>query len=197
MKNKNIIFKIAFFALLLLIPIGMHAQDKVLEKSTKKRPDWVNATIKDFIIVIGRGATIDEAKSNVVPTIRTEIMNSVAVYVRSSSEMTIENENRNNVINTIEKFKNTSTVQTADIPSLKGIALNKVSDFYWEKIQEKDTKKIVVAYHVKYPFSELELKKLIQEFNQKDQEMTDQLNGILDNVDGIGSIEDLQTSVTQ
>ena len=74
--------------------------------------------------------------------------------------MTIENENRNNVINTIEKFKNTSTVETADIPSLKGISLNKVSEYYWEKLQDKDTKKITVAYHVKYPFSEAELQKL-------------------------------------
>ncbi len=198
MNIKNIITRSAIFALcLFLLPLGMLAQDKVIETSSKKKPDWVNATIKDFIIATGRGATIDEAKSNIIPTIRTEIMNSVAVYVRSSSEMTIENENKNNVINTIEKFKNTSTVQTADIPSLKGLSLNKVSEFYWEKIQDKATKKITVAYHVKYPFSELELRKLIQEFNQKDQEMTDQLNGIVNNVGKIESIEDIQTSVTQ
>ncbi len=198
MKKNNIIFQSVLYTLLLVVfPLGMLAQDKVLEKSSKKKPDWVNATIKDFIITTGRGATIDEAKNNLVPTIRTEIMNSVAVYVRSSSEMTIENENKNNVINTIEKFKNTSTVQTADIPSLKGISLNKVSEFYWEKLQDKDSKKIVVAYHVKYPFSELELKKLIQEFNQKDQEMTDQLNGILDNVDKIAAIEEISTNITQ
>jgi septum formation topological specificity factor MinE len=182
---------------ILLLPVALFAQDKVLEKSSKKKPDWVNATIKDFIIATGRGKTIDEAKNTVIPTIRTEIMNSVAVYVRSSSEMTIENENKNNVINTIEKFKNTSTVQTADIPSLKGLSLNKVSEFYWEKIQEKESKEITVAYHVKYPFSEQELKKLIQEFNKKDQEMTDQMNGIIDNIDNIESIEDISTNIKQ
>ncbi len=196
-KNKIIVQSALYILILIVFPLGMFSQDKVLEKSSKKKPDWVNATQKDFIITTGRGETIDEAKNNVVPAIRNEIMNSVAVYVRSSSEMTIENENKNNVINTIEKFKNTSTVQTADIPSLKGISLNKVSEFYWEKIQDKDSKKITVAYHVKYPFSELELKKLIDEFNQKDQEMTDQLNGILDNVDKIEAIEDISTNITQ
>src|SRR5512145_1500404 len=126
MKIKMIQKLIDVSFVLLVLPLAVLAQDKVLEKSSKKKPEWVNATIKDFIITTGRGATIDEAKNQVVPNIRNEIMNSVAVYVRSKSEISIENENKNNVINTIEKFKNTSTVETADIPSLKGIALNKV-----------------------------------------------------------------------
>jgi hypothetical protein len=196
-KSNTKIIKSLVILLLMTIPLGLLSQDKVIEKSTKKKPDWVNATIKDFIITTGRGPTIDEAKNNVVPAIREEIMNSVAVYVRSSSEVTIENVNKNNVINTIERFKNTSTVQTADIPSLKGISLNKVNDYYWEKFEDKETKKITVAYHVKYPFSEQELRKLIQEFNQKDQEMTDQLNEILDKKDKIEAIEDIQTCITQ
>jgi len=196
--NRKIFQKITFLAFVLIVlPLGLLAQDKVLESSSKKKPAWVNATIKDFIITTGRGATIDEAKSQVVPTIRNEIMNSVAVYVRSKSEMTIENENKNNVINTIEKFKNTSTVETADIPSLKGISLTKVSDFYWEKLQDKNTKKIVVAYHVKYPFSEAELQQLIREFNKKDQEMTDQLNTLMDAVETVDAIEAIQTNIKQ
>jgi hypothetical protein len=182
---------------LLVIPFSMLAQDKVIKSSSKKRPDWVNATMKDFIITTGRGATIDDAKNQVIPNIRTEIMNSVAVYVRSKSEITIENENRNNVINTIEKFKNTSSVETADIPSLKGLSLNKVSEYYWEELQDKNTKKIVVAYHVKYPFSEAELQKLIREFNQKDQEMTDQLNGLIAGIEKVDAIEDIQTNIKQ
>ena len=196
--NKNKINRLALLAItLVFVPIGLIAQDKVLEKSSKKKPEWVNATIKDFIITTGRGATIDEAKNQVVPNIRNEIMNSVAIYVRSKSEMTIENENRNNVINTIEKFKNTSTVETADIPSLKGISLNKVSEYYWEKLQDKESKKITVAYHVKYPFSEAELQQLIREFNKKDKEMTDEMNKILDNIDNIESIEEISTNIKQ
>jgi hypothetical protein len=196
--NIKILKRFALMAFVIFVlPLGLLAQDKVLEKSSKKKPDWVNATIKDFIITTGRGATVDEAKNQVVPNIRNEIMNSVAVYVRSKSEMTIENENKNNVINTIEKFKNTSSVETADIPSLKGISLTKVSDFYWEKLQDKDTKNIVVAYHVKYPFSEAELQQLIREFNKKDQEMTDQLNTLIDAVDKVDVIEDIQTNIKQ
>jgi len=186
-KKHNIILIFLFFVLV----FNTTAQEKVIDKSQKKRPDWVNATISNYIIVTGRGKTIDEAKGKVVDLIRKEIMNSVAVYVSSSSEMTTENINKNNIINTIEKFKNTSTLQTGDIPSLKGISINKVSSFYWEKIMDKKTKKVTTAYHVMYPFSKIELNKLISEFNKRDQEMTDRLNGIINNIDKIQSIDEI------
>jgi len=173
------------------------AQEKVIEKSKRKRPDWVHSTQENFIIATGRGKTIDEAKDNVVTEIRNEIVNSVAIYVKSESEISIENINKNNVINTIEKFKNKSSVQTADIPSLKGISLTKVNDFYWEKMRNKKTKEITVAYHVKYPYSKAELQKLISEFNKKDQEMTSKLNKIVDNIEKIGSIDEIYTNIKE
>ena len=193
-KLRLTIFLVALFS---ISAVYSFSQEKVIDKSKRKRPDWVHSTQKDFIITTGRGKTIDEAKDNVVTEIQNEIVNSVAIYVKSESEMTIENINKNNVINTIEKFKNKSSVQTADIPSLKGISLNKVSDFYWEKIQNKKTKEITVAYHVKYPYSEAELQKLIREFNKKDQEMTSKLNGIVNNIDDIKSIEEISTNIKE
>ena len=189
--------KLIFVAMLSLLLTNAFSQEKVIDKSKKKKPAWVNATIKDYIIVTGRGKTVDEAKSQVLPEIRKEIMNSVAIYVRSSSEITIENENKNNVINTIEKFKNTSTLQTADIPALKGLSLNKAEDYYWEKFQDKKTKEVTVAYHVKYPFSEAEMQKIIRQFEKQDQEMTDKLNSIVDHIDEIKSIDEIYTDIKE
>ncbi len=181
----------------MFLPFLANSQYKVLEKSSKKKPGWVNGTIENFIIVTGRGKTIDAAKQQVLPLVREEIMNSVAIYVKSKSEVTIENENRNNVINTIERFKNTSTLETADIPSLKGLSLNKVKEFYWEKLKDKQSGEISVAYHVMYPFSKLQLQKLLDEFNKKEQEMTNQLNGIVEHIDDIKSLEEINTKIKQ
>ena len=195
---KRLIKNAAFLLLAaMFLPIVANAQYKVMESSKKRKPEWVNGTIEDFIIVTGRGKTIDAAKKQVLPLVREEIMNSVAIYVKSKSEVTIENENNNNIISTIERFKNTSTLETADIPSLKGLSLNKVSDFYWEKLKDKQSKEISVAYHVKYPFSKLQLQKLLDEFNKKEQEMTNKLNGIVDHIDDIKSIEEISTKIKQ
>ena len=194
----NKIKHISILALaVLFLPILSDAQYKVLEKSTRKKPGWVNGTVEDYIIVTGRGKTIDAAKQQVLPLVREEIMNSVAIYVKSKSEVTIENENRNNVINTIERFKNTSTLETADIPSLKGLSLNKVSEFYWEKLKDKSSGEISVAYHVMYPFSKAQLQQLLDEFNKKEQEMTNKLNGIVDHIDEIKSLEEIKTKIKQ
>jgi septum formation topological specificity factor MinE len=141
MNYKNYL-KLLFVAIFSILLTHTFAQEKVIEKSKKKKPEWVNATIKDYIIVTGRGKTIDEAKNQVLPEIRTEIMNSVAIYVRSSSEITIENENKNNVINTIERFKNKSTLQTADIPALKGLSLNKAKTIIGKKLWIRKPKKL-------------------------------------------------------
>jgi hypothetical protein len=186
-----------YFLIILLLPAFSLAQEKVIEKSRKKKPAWVNAVMDDYIIVTGRGKTIDEAKSKVTGLIRNEIMNAVAVYVSSETEMTTENINKNNVINTIEKYKNTSTVQTGDIPSLKGISLNKAEDFYWEKLKDKKNKGVTVAYHVLYPFSKRELRKLVNEFENKDREMTEKLNSIVEHIDEISSIDEIYMDIKE
>ena len=186
-----------YFLIILLLPAFSLAQEKVIEKSRKKKPAWVNAVMDDYIIVTGRGKTIDEAKSKVTGLIRDEIMNAVAVYVSSETEMTTENINKNNVINTIEKYKNTSTVQTGDIPSLKGISLNKAEDFYWEKLKDKKNKGVTVAYHVLYPFSKRELRKLVNEFENKDREMTEKLNSIVEHIDEISSIDEIYMDIKE
>ena len=183
--------------LLFIIPLSVFSQYKVLEKSERKKPEWVNGTEKGFIIITGRGKTIDEAKAQVIPEIRKEIVNSIAVYVNSKSEMYTENTNKNNIINTIQKFKNSSSVESADIPFLKGITLNKVDKFYWEKLKDKDTKEISVAYHVKYPFSEAEHKKLLDEFNKRDLRMTKKLNDILADIEKTNNIEKLSSYVKE
>ncbi len=194
----NILKKISLFILIIgFIPIGINAQYKVMEKSSKKKPYWVNGTEENFIIVTGRGKTIDEAKNQCLPEVRKEIMNSIAVYVKSKSEVTIENENKNNIINTIERFKNTSSIETADIPFLKGLSLNKAKDYYWEKLKDKKTKEITCAYHVLYPFSKSDLRKIIDAFNKKEKEMTDKLNNIIDNTDKITSLEEIYTKIKQ
>ncbi len=189
MKFKKNTFLLFLFAIFFA---PSFAQEKPVETSHKKEPKWLHGTEVDYIITTGRGESIDKAKEDVMKSIQDEIVNSVAIYVRSKTEMNIENTNNNGIINTIEKMKNTSTVQTADIPSLKGISLNKVSDFYWEKFYDKKTKVTTVAYHVKYPYTEDEREQLIREFKKKDDELTQQLNDILDGIEEAESIETLE-----
>ena len=166
-------------------------QEKVLEKSAKKSPTWVNAVEEGYIIASAYGADVEEAKRQLDAKIRDEIVNSVATYVRSNTAISIENINRGNVVNTVEKFQKTATIQAGDIPFLKGISLSKAEDYYWVKSQNKSTGKVSVTYHIKYPFSKADLHRLIKEFEEQDQAMTDKMNAIVDEIDRAESVEEL------
>lgn len=185
--KKNVIYIILLFALF----FNVEAQEKVLEKSERKIPSWVHATLEDYIITYASGSDIDEAKTNLVIKIKSEIVNSVASYVRSTTEIDIENINKGNIVSTLEKFKQTASIQTADIPFLKGISLSKAEGYYWEKTQNKNTGKISYTYHIKYPFANAALHRLIMEFNKYDQQMTDKMNEIVSSSKKTTSIEEL------
>jgi hypothetical protein len=177
--------------------IMAYGQEKVLESSSKKTPSWVNGVEEGYIVTYAMGKDIDEAKSDLIVKIKNDIVNSVATYVKSSTEITIENVNRDNMVSTLEKFKHSGSIQTADIPFLKGISLSKAEAYYWEKTQNKNTKAISYTYHVKYPFSNAELHRLIMEFNKQDQEMTQKMMDVIESVKTASSIESLEQTKQQ
>lgn len=189
---KNIIPIVA-----LLFSLTSNGQEKTIEESSRKKPEWVNGMSKDYIIASAYGKDIEEAKTNLQLKLREEIVNAVATYVKSGSEMYIENTQRGNIINTVEQFKKTSSVQTGDIPFLKGLSLSKAEDFYWAKILDKKTGEIEVIYHVKYPFSQSDLYRLTKEFEKQDNAMTDKMNRVIELSKTPESVENMNQYIRQ
>ncbi len=148
---KKIIF--LFISIFIISTIALTAQKtKVLEKSSRKAPEWVNALVKDYIIVVGSGESIESAQSNALLKIKERIITSIAENVQTSSEYYRGEKSVNGVSNFVENFETSTKTKSADISFIKGISLNKVEDFYWEKVSEDG--RIRYYYHIKYPFSE-------------------------------------------
>jgi septum formation topological specificity factor MinE len=147
------------------------AQKKLIEKSQRKKPDWVNAVMSNYIIMSARAITLEEAKRQIIPNIRKEIINSVAVYVQSSNTSTLINKNDNGMISTVEQFVMESHSESADIPMIKDLSLSHADDFYWEKFKDKQSGEVTCVYHVKYPFSQAKRQKIVQAFNEQDARM--------------------------
>ncbi len=173
------------------------AQEKVLEESHKKEPDWLRSMQKGYIITTAKATNIEGAKEKAQQQIMEEIVGSVASYVKSSSQLQVENVDRDNVMHYMERFTQQSEVQTANIPFLQGISLNKAEGYYWEKVRNKDTDEIYYYYHVKYPFSEFERREIIAEFNKQDQEMSDKLNAIIAENGSFTSLEEIQSNIRE
>jgi hypothetical protein len=183
------------FLFLLLPHLACMTQDRVVEKSGRK-PGWVNGLEKDYVIVVGTGGSVQDAQQNALNMVRENIVNAVAQNVKASSEMTIQESSLNNNLNIFfEKFATTVTTTSGPVPYLQGITLSKVDEYYWEKLQDRNTRSVSYVYHIKYPFPNMELQKLAMDFRIRDRELTEQLEEILSNIDKITTIEEIEKNI--
>jgi len=170
------------------------SQDKIIDKSGKQ-PKWVNSLEKDFIIAVGSGATSQEAQQNALTMVKERIVSSVAENVKAKSELKKEEANYNNNVSTfLEKFASQTTTESGKVPFLQGISLSKVEEFYWEKLQRKD-KSVYFNYHIKYPFPDFELKKLVSDFKMRDAELTKQLEDLIAQSETVESVEQIEKNI--
>jgi len=179
---------------MLLIPILVNAQDKVVEKSGRK-PKWVNALEKDYIIVVGTGATIDLAQQQALMMIKESIVEAVAVNVKSQTNIrTEEVTNRSRVLSFLESFTSSTTSESAKVPFLQGITLAQAEGYYWEKLRAKDNS-IRYAYHIRYPFPVVDMNRLAFEFKLRDEELTEKLERLSAEGYQPSSVEEIESII--
>lgn len=189
--------KLTFVILLTFFGIVAYTQPRVLEKSGRK-PGWINGIEKDYIIVSGSGATINDAQNSALMIIKERIVSSVADNVKATSTMQTEETNTNkSVYSFFEKYSSQVSSQSGKVPYLQGISLSNANEFYWEKLLDKKIKKTSYEYHIKYPFPEFELKKLVSDFKFRDKELTDNLNRIEEEVETVTSIEQIESNLDE
>ncbi|RPH33262.1 MAG: hypothetical protein EHM93_05495 [Bacteroidales bacterium] len=180
-------------ALITTVGISL-SQDKVIQKSGKQ-PKWVNNLEKDYIITVGRGATSQEAQQNALTMVKERIVSSVAENVKAKTELKKEEANYNNNISVfLEKFASSTTIESGKVPFLQGISLSKVEEFYWEKLQGKD-KKEYFYYHLKYPFPEFEMQKLVMDYKMRDNELTRQLEDLIAQAESVETVEQAEKNI--
>lgn len=184
----------------LLLFIGIlpcTAQLKVVQKSAKKTPVWVNTTQKDYIVTSAIADNIERAKNECMDNIRKYVIDAVAQNVKSSSESTINQESVNSgIVNFLDSYTYTAQTQSANLPYLTGISESKTEEAYWEKREDKKTKEISYLYCVKYPFPSLELKKLVHEFQRKDNEMNEKYKTLEEQYENIASVAQIDKAIT-
>ncbi|MBE9468051.1 MAG: hypothetical protein IMY72_06980 [Bacteroidetes bacterium] len=177
-------------------PTFAQKKRKVLKKSERHAPSWVNGLEEDFIIVVGSGSDIEQAQQNALNKVKERIVTSIAENIKTSSDYQRKELTANNVSNFFENYETNTKTQSADIAFVKGISLSKASAFYWEEVRESNSS-VRAYYHIKYPFSKFRLKKLINEFEKADRKLTEQLTAITDNIDNINSIEEIINGIKE
>lgn len=181
----------------LLLAAGMNAQTKVMEKSAKKVPGWMNTAVDDYLIVSVTAGSLAEGQSKVLQEITERIIQAVANNVSVSKENVLSEVNTDGNIESSDAFMQVSKMKSANLPFLKGISLSNVEEIYWEKVQDKSTKKEYYNYSVKYPFSKAEQRKLVAEFEALDAEKVAQYKALEQKVHSIESVDEIKQAVLE
>ena len=181
----------------LLLAAGMNAQTKVMEKSAKKVPGWMNTAVDDYLIVSVTVGSLAEGQSKVLQEITERIIQAVANNVSVSKENVLSEVNTDGNIESSDAFMQVSKMKSANLPFLKGISLSNVEEIYWKKVQDKSTKKEYYNYSVKYPFSKAEQRKLVAEFEALDAEKVAQYKALEQKVHSIESVDEIKQAVLE
>jgi hypothetical protein len=183
-------------AILVALSTVCTAQVKVMEKSTKKTPAWVNGIEKNFLIVSATAGNVEEAKEKILNNLREQIVQAVAVNVQASTDFHVQESVSNGQVRQfLETIGTTIQAKSGNVPFLSRIALSNAVDYYWEKLQDKKTKAVTIVYHVKYPFPAIDLQQLVFEFKEAEEKMTTQLSALCESLDTITNVEDISKNI--
>lgn len=185
-------------ALCFTLSSGAFAQFKVVEKSTKKAPAWYQQMVADYLIVSAHEPTLEEAQAACLQEVKKQIIQAVAQNITFSESSTMNQKLEGDEITEfVDIYSSNTDVKAATVPFVQGISLSKVEDYYWEKLQDKKTKEVYYNYSMKYPFTQLELKKLVRDFEKRDKQYEVQLTELEQNLENIQALEDIQASITK
>ncbi len=184
-------------ATMLFSVVSLSAAVKVVERSSKKAPVWLNTMETEYIIPSAVADDLERAKALCMDNIRTQVIESVAQNVQSSSASTLSQETMTSgITDFVDNFSSTFKTQAATVPFLTGISASKAEDYYWEKRQDKDTGEITWLYSIKYPFPRIELKRLVDIFDTNDRKMVARYEQLRAEYDDIESVEQIDKAVS-
>lgn len=182
--------------LAVVLVMGVSAQTKVIEKSAKKAPEWLSTAVDDYLVVSVTAQSLADAQNKALAEITGRIIQAVASHVTVTTQSELSEVNLNGNIDSKDAFNRISKIKSANLPFLKGISLSKVEDMYWQKLQDKATKKEYYEYSVKYPFSQAEQRKLVAEFEALDAEKVAEFEALEEKINEIESVEEIASCIT-
>lgn len=189
--------RICFLILCTTITLLAAAQEKVIESSAKKSPDWIGANGGGFFTVAATDATLEGAQHKCMEDIKLHIITSVAANIVSDESSFSGQINRNGVFDLLENYSSSVKTQGASLPFLTNISISRAQATYWVKYQNKKDKSTYYKYYIKYPFSEFERRDLVDEFIRIDNTQYEKLQKVKANFDTFSSIEYIDQAIEE
>lgn len=172
------------------------AAQRVIDRSEKKRPDWVGKIEKNHLIVSATADDLESAMQKSLASVKIQMLESVAQNIEYATETLIEQFTRNQEVESNITFRQQGKTNVANLPYLSGISLSKAEASYWELVSDNSTKEKTYIFYLLYPYSSSDYQALKNEFDRLDAHMVEVVKkheeALLDieSVDAIGAALD-------
>lgn len=184
---------IAYFIIVLFLSACSNL--KVIEHSAPQKPAWIYGIEADYLIGEGSGNDYNEAKYNALQMIKEKVVASVAQSISFEQNIKINETRYKRAVEFLEEYTSKTVSKTGNRAYLKGISLSKVSEYYWEKHRVDRIEK--VFYYIKYPFTQEDINKLIEEWKLQENELTERLDTLKLNKNGHTTVESIISEIEE
>lgn len=186
---------LVIFLSLLLTTSYLSAQEKVVESSARRAPEWIGTTQSGYIITSSESATLEDAKRACLANIQQSIISGVAVNI--SSQETTYNAQLHSGENyyVTQNYESRVEAIATKLPYLQGITIDN-SEIYWQRVYNKADKSYKYVVHVKYPFSAAERNAIVSEFRRIEKEHNDKFQQIAESFSTFTEVEYIGRAMT-
>lgn len=181
--------KVFFLLLIYSLFFTSCASLKIVERSAKEKPIWINGLEQNFLTGVGVGNNYDEAKMIALQMVKEKIVSAVAQSISFEQNIQVNESRYRNAYKFLEEYTSKSTSKSGNISYLQGVSLSKASDYYYEKHRENKIEKFF--YYIKYPFSQEDIEKLIVEWKKQEDLLSQRLDSLKFNEKNYSSVESI------
>lgn len=169
---------------------------KVVEKSEKQIPSWVNEGQKPgTLMVLAVAPSLQEARTIAEKNLMRSIVQAIATNVNYGSSQSDSNVADGDKVTTKEEFTSSLEIAAAKLPFIKGVSLSEALGQYWERRENKSTKQTEYYLNVLYPMPESELDRMRREFEKYDQAQVAEYNRLEAAYPEAASVEDINSAI--
>ena len=135
------------------IDVGLNAKTKVTDGNSRNKPEWIQVSQADYLVAIGKGITLDKAKSNAENSLESLVI-TVAVNQMKTKNTYLKGIDLENEV-ARKLFKKSAYYSDFDAKNH--------NIFYWEKLKNKETKSKTYHYYLQYYLNIEEMERAINE----------------------------------
>lgn len=195
MKLKYLRGQILALVAVLSVSIASASDWKIVERSDKKVPEWVSSHSRGSILVTVEAPELEAAREQAVVLIQRQIVQAVATNVDFSLDQHSSESVADGQVSSLETMDAKTKVIAARLPYIKGVSISQATATYWEKLEDKKSRRTEYRLNVLYPLPESELEAMREQYDKEDADRQARLEALAAGIHEVRSMADVQTAV--